>query len=61
MKDSPPPTARQGLIDRYRSRLPIDANAVPVSLCEGATPLVRLENLPRDLSRRAEVYAKLEG
>ena len=61
MRDSPPPVLRPGLIDRYRSRLPIDADAVPVSLSEGATPLVRLENLPGGASRRAEIYAKLEG
>ena len=61
MRDSPPPVLRPGLINRYRSRLPIDADAVPVSLSEGATPLVRLENLPGDASRRADIYAKLEG
>ena len=61
MKDSPSRTARRGLVERYRSRLPVDANAVPVSLCEGDTPLVRLENLPGGLSRRAEVYVKYEG
>ena len=61
MRGSPPPASRQGLIDRYRSRLPIDADAVPVSLSEGSTPLVKLENLPRGLSRRAEIFAKLEG
>lgn len=61
MRDPPPSVLRPGLIDRYRSRLPIDADAVPVSLSEGATPLVKLENLPGGASRRVEIYAKLEG
>ena len=61
MADSPTPAAWRGLIERYRSRLPIGADAAPVTLCEGATPLVRLENLPRGLGRRAAIYAKYEG
>ena len=61
MKDSPPASARRGLIERYRSRLPLGAHAAPVTLCEGATPLLRLRNLPRGLGQRAEIYAKLEG
>ena len=61
MKGALPALAWPGLIEHYRSRLPVDAQARPVTLREGATPLVRLENLPRGLSRRAEVYAKYEG
>ena len=50
-----------GLIERYRDRLPLDANAVAVSLGEGNTPLIRLRNIPRDLPGDYEIYVKFEG
>ena len=50
-----------GLIDKYRERLPVADGTVPVSLCEGATPLVELGNLPRLLRRNVRLYAKFEG
>ncbi len=50
-----------GLIERYRARLPLPGNARVVSLCEGDTPLIRLENLPRDVGADVELYVKFEG
>ena len=50
-----------GLIDKYRERLPVADDTVPVSLCEGATPLVELKNLPRLVRRNVRLYAKFEG
>jgi threonine synthase len=50
-----------GLIDKYRERLPVADATVPVSLCEGATPLIELGNLPRLLRRNVRIYAKFEG
>ncbi len=50
-----------GLIDKYREWLPVADATVPVSLCEGATPLVELENLPRLVGRNVRLYAKFEG
>ncbi|WP_040574405.1 threonine synthase [Methylohalobius crimeensis] len=50
-----------GLIDRYRDRLPIAPETSPISLCEGDTPLIRLENLPRLIGKEAEIYVKFEG
>ncbi|HEU0195924.1 MAG TPA: threonine synthase [Nevskiaceae bacterium] len=50
-----------GLIDRYRERLPLNADAVPVSLCEGNTPLIRLNNIPRTVGFSGEIYVKYEG
>ena len=50
-----------GLIERYRDRLPVRADARIVSLCEGDTPLIRLANLPRKLGREVEIYVKFEG
>lgn len=51
----------QGLIERYRDRLPVDETTPVVSLCEGDTPLVKLVNLPSTLSREVEIHVKYEG
>lgn len=50
-----------GLIDHYRDRMPIKRSTHPVSLGEGNTPLIRLENIPRDLGREVKIYVKFEG
>jgi len=50
-----------GLIDKYRNRLPVADGTAPVSLCEGATPLVELKNLPRLVHHDVRLYAKFEG
>ncbi len=50
-----------GLIGAYGDRLPLADNARPISLGEGNTPLIRLENLPTALSHDVELYVKYEG
>lgn len=50
-----------GLIDKYRDRLPVGAGTRIVSLSEGNTPLVELENLPRLIRRNIRIYGKFEG
>ena len=50
-----------GLIERYRARLPVGKDTRIVSLCEGNTPLIKLENMPRKLGRDVEIYVKFEG
>jgi len=50
-----------GLIDRYRHRLPMDPATPPVSLCEGDTPLIQLDNIPRLIGREVEMFVKFEG
>ncbi|HLF98191.1 MAG TPA: threonine synthase [Methylococcaceae bacterium] len=50
-----------GLIDRYRSRLPVTASTRPISLGEGNTPLIRLENIPRLAGKDVEIFVKFEG
>lgn len=50
-----------GLIDRYRDWLPVGDDTRIISLNEGATPLIRLNNLPRDLQRDVDLYVKYEG
>jgi len=51
----------EGLIERYRARLPVDDSTPVVSLCEGDTPLVKLVNLPGDIGKSVEIYVKYEG
>ena len=50
-----------GLIERYRDRLPVPADARIISLCEGDTPLVPLTNIPLAREREVEILAKFEG
>ena len=50
-----------GLIDKYRDRLPVHDDTRIISLGEGNTPLIRLQNIPRELSRDVDIYVKYEG
>ncbi|MDY6942406.1 MAG: threonine synthase [Pseudomonadota bacterium] len=50
-----------GLIERYRDRLPLAEDVRPISLGEGNTPLIRLDNIERDLGGQHHLYVKFEG
>lgn len=50
-----------GLIDRYRDRLPVREDTRIISLGEGNTPLIRLNNIPRTLGKNVDIYVKYEG
>lgn len=50
-----------GLIDRYRTRLPVSANTRVISLNEGNTPLIKLDNIPRLIGKDVTMYVKFEG
>jgi threonine synthase len=50
-----------GLINHYKDRLPVDENTKFISLGEGNTPLIRLENIPILLGKEVEIYVKYEG
>src|SRR5688572_680871 len=50
-----------GLIDKYRDRLPVAPGARAVSLGEGATPLIELNNLPALVRKKVRILAKFEG
>ncbi|MCG8324154.1 MAG: pyridoxal-phosphate dependent enzyme, partial [Thiotrichales bacterium] len=50
-----------GLIDRYRDRLPVNDDTRIISLGEGNTPLIRLDNIPDQLQKDVEIYVKYEG
>ncbi len=49
-----------GIIQRYRTRLPVPVGARLIHINEGATPLVHLPFMS-DVSRNIRVYAKCEG
>jgi len=50
-----------GLIEKYRDRLPIHDDTRIISLGEGNTPLIRLNNIPRDMGTNVDIYVKFEG
>ncbi|MCG5516152.1 MULTISPECIES: threonine synthase [unclassified Ectothiorhodospira] len=50
-----------GIIERYRDRLPVHDDARIISLGEGNTPLIRLNNIPRVLGKEVDIYVKFEG
>jgi threonine synthase len=50
-----------GIIERYRDRLPVSASTRLISLCEGDTPLIQLQNIPRLIGKDVDIYVKFEG
>lgn len=50
-----------GIIDKYRDRLPVQEDTRLISLGEGNTPLIRLNNIPDILKKDVEIYIKYEG
>ena len=51
----------QGLINQYRKFLPLNESARVITLYEGQTPLLPLENIPLCLEKNIKIYAKFEG
>lgn len=50
-----------GLIENYRDRLPVHDDTRIISLGEGNTPLIRLNNIPRLIGKDVDIYVKYEG
>jgi len=50
-----------GLIENYRDRLPVSQNTRIISLGEGNTPLIELQNIPRLIGKDVTIYVKFEG
>ncbi|HEC30114.1 MAG TPA: threonine synthase [Gammaproteobacteria bacterium] len=50
-----------GLINRYRDRLPINDDTRIISLGEGNTPLIRLNNIPKTTGKEVDIHVKYEG
>lgn len=58
---TPPPPAWQGIIHRYRSRLPVSDATPVVTLLEGNTPLIRADRLVREMGWDFELHLKYEA
>ncbi|HEC17083.1 MAG TPA: threonine synthase [Sedimenticola sp.] len=50
-----------GLINKYRDRLPVQDDTRLISLGEGNTPLIKLNNIPGLLGKNVDIYVKYEG
>jgi threonine synthase len=50
-----------GLIEKYRDRLPIYDDTRIISLGEGSTPLIKLNNIPKETGHNVEIYVKYEA
>ncbi len=50
-----------GLIERYRDRLPVNEQTRIISIGEGNTPLIQLQNIPRLIGKDVDIYVKFEG
>ena len=50
----------QGLINKYRDSLPVSNNTPIITLGEGNTPLVKLENISQSYPK-LNIYVKYEG
>lgn len=59
--EKPTPLHARGLIERWRSRLPVTDATPVVSLGEGNTPLVELRGPPEARELGIRVYAKYDG
>ncbi|MEN9725687.1 MAG: hypothetical protein RL434_53 [Pseudomonadota bacterium] len=55
------PGLYRGLIERYRNRLPVGPDTRIISLTEGDTPLIPLDNIARAIGRGVQIFAKFEG
>ena len=51
----------KGLIEKYREYLPVQESTRVISLLEGATPLIKADNLAREIGLDANIYLKYEG
>lgn len=50
-----------GLIDKYKAVLPVSDSTRFISIGEGNTPLIKLENIPELIGKNVDIYVKYEG
>ncbi|MDB5971856.1 MAG: threonine synthase [Hydrocarboniphaga sp.] len=50
-----------GLVEHYRSRLPLTPDTRAISLGEGRTPLIKLDRVAKTAGFEGELYVKFEG
>ncbi|WP_448587774.1 threonine synthase [Thermocrinis sp.] len=51
----------RGIIHHYREYLPVSDSTPIITLCEGNTPLIKADNLAKEIGFRGEIYLKYEG
>ena len=51
----------KGLIDKFKAVLPVSDTTRLISLGEGNTPLIKLENIPALIGKDVDIYVKYEG
>ena len=51
----------QGLINRYKEYLPVTETTPIVTLNEGNTPLIKADNLAKNIGLEANIYLKFDG
>jgi threonine synthase len=51
----------KGIIESYREFLPVTEATPIVSLLEGSTPLIKAENLSKQINPNLDIYLKYEG
>ena len=54
-------TRYTGLIERYKNRLPVKEGTRIISIGEGNTPLIQLQNIPKLIGKNVDIYVKYEG
>ena len=50
-----------GLIDKFKTVLPVSDSTRLISLGEGNTPLIQLQNIPALIGKNVDIYVKYEG
>jgi len=50
-----------GLIDKFKAVLPVSESTRFISIGEGNTPLIKLENIPALTGKNVDIYVKYEG
>ncbi|MBV1951610.1 MAG: threonine synthase [Cycloclasticus sp.] len=50
-----------GLIEKYKKLLPVSESTRFISLGEGNTPLIKLQNIPDIIGKNVDLYVKYEG
>ncbi|MGB0238849.1 MAG: threonine synthase [Cycloclasticus sp.] len=51
----------KGLIDKFKDVLPVSDKTRLISIGEGNTPLIKLENIPTLINKNVDLYVKYEG
>src|SRR6185436_18857759 len=50
-----------GILEKYKGHIDLPDHAIPLSLCEGNTPLIPVQKIARGLGDDFELFVKFEG